>query len=300
MKTLVDFFLSNRVWTGKREYQKARLIIFCDLITVLVDIFYIIISLIADFPQGVVLLSAAGCLYTINAFLFRTRIPTTFLGNMYCGIFFMVIMALGYYSGGLKQHSVILPWVLLVPAISLLLTNLKSAWTWWLVSFLALLGLSFLDREATPIFYNLQYDIAVVILLHSGLALIALVINTIFEKNTFEALQALELANHKIKSINDNLEELVERRTLDLENKNKALEEYAFINAHRLRGPVASILGLTALLDRHSFDPETTEILEHLKASTQLLDETVREIQYKIDVGTHAVEEEPRVLGKVS
>ena len=285
---------------ARGEYRKAQLIIFCDLITILVDIFYSIISVIADFPQGVLLLCTAACLYAANAFLFRTRVSTTFLGNMYCAIFFVVIMALGYYSGGLKQHSVILPWVLLVPAISLLLTNLKSAWSWWIVCFMALLALSFLDREATPVFYDLQYDIAVVILLHSGLALIALVINTIFEKNAAEALQALEVANERVKTINDRLEELVEKRTIELENKNKALEEYAFINAHNLRGPVASILGLAALLERQSLDAETTEILRHLKSSTRLLDETVREIQCKIDEGSKDIEYEPRVLGKVS
>ena len=44
-------------------------------------------------------------------------------------------------------------------------------------------------------------------------------------------------------SINDNLELTIKDRTRELENKNKALEEYAFITAHKLRAPLASILG---------------------------------------------------------
>lgn len=48
----------------------------------------------------------------------------------------------------------------------------------------------------------------------------------------------------EIRVINENLEKLVQERTKELEKKNQVLEEYAFINAHKLRSPVASILGL--------------------------------------------------------
>jgi len=58
--------------------------------------------------------------------------------------------------------------------------------------------------------------------------------------------------DEQIKSINENLEMLVRDRTLDLERKNKALEETAFINGHSLRGPVASILGLISYLKNAS------------------------------------------------
>ena len=50
--------------------------------------------------------------------------------------------------------------------------------------------------------------------------------------------------------INDHLEELVKSRTIELEKKNKALEEYAFINAQKLRSPLATILGLVNLMKR--------------------------------------------------
>ncbi|MDN4164978.1 histidine kinase dimerization/phospho-acceptor domain-containing protein [Cytophagales bacterium LB-30] len=283
LKGLIDFFINNPYRNRtENSYRQARLIVLCDLLTILVDIFYVIISIYANFPQGIVALSIAACLYTINAFLFRTSLPSNFLGNMYCAIFFMVIMVLGYYSGALKQHSVILPWLLLVPAIALLLTNRVSSWAWWVMCVMGLVALSQLESEDTPILYNMQYDIVVVILLHSGLALIALVINTVFETNKSQALAALEQANQKVSTINNTLEVLVQQRTIELENKNKVLEEYAFINAHKLRSPVATILGLTSLLDRQNLEGEAAEILEHLKKSTERLDDTIREVQSRI------------------
>ncbi len=52
----------------------------------------------------------------------------------------------------------------------------------------------------------------------------------------------------EIEEINDHLELLVKARTNELEKKSKAAEESAFIIAHELRAPVASVLGLINLI----------------------------------------------------
>jgi len=90
-----------------------------------------------------------------------------------------------------------------------------------------------------------------------------------------------------IKIINDNLEVLVKERTIELEKKNKALEEYAFINAHKLRAPVASILGLVNLISKQPLSPESRDIAERLQDSTQKLDAVVSSITKAIEKGEH-------------
>lgn len=101
------------------------------------------------------------------------------------------------------------------------------------------------------------------------------------------ALQAgneeIKLQAEEIKAANENLEMMVRARTRDLERKNKALEEYAWINAHKLRSPVASILGLMNLLKREKVDPETRIIMNHLTSSTEQLDEVVSSITNAIE-----------------
>lgn len=87
----------------------------------------------------------------------------------------------------------------------------------------------------------------------------------------------------EIQGINENLEMLVKQRTAELEKKNKALEEYAFINAHKLRSPVASILGLVNLLAKSGQKDDTTVIREHLKHSADKLDAIVRSITKAIE-----------------
>ena len=87
----------------------------------------------------------------------------------------------------------------------------------------------------------------------------------------------------EIQGINDNLEMLVKQRTAELEKKNKALEEYAFINAHKLRSPVASILGLVNLLAKTEKPADTKIIQDHLQQSADKLDAVVRSITQAIE-----------------
>jgi signal transduction histidine kinase len=89
----------------------------------------------------------------------------------------------------------------------------------------------------------------------------------------------------EIRSINENLEALVSKRTVELEQKNKALEEYAFINAHKLRSPVASILGLINLMKKSRSDEDTEAIMKHMVESGDRLDEVVGSITRAIASG---------------
>ncbi|GHN01188.1 hypothetical protein WSM22_26770 [Cytophagales bacterium WSM2-2] len=101
------------------------------------------------------------------------------------------------------------------------------------------------------------------------------------EANTHE----IQAQAEEIKGINENLEGLVMARTAELEQKNKALEEYAFINAHELRAPVASILGLINLMQKLDLKGEEKVYVEHLKESARKLDSVVSSITEAIERG---------------
>lgn len=89
----------------------------------------------------------------------------------------------------------------------------------------------------------------------------------------------------EILGINENLEELVKQRTQELERKNKALEEYAFINAHELRAPLASILGLIDLISKTELNDECKTIVNHMEGSAERLNSIIREITKAIERG---------------
>ncbi len=85
----------------------------------------------------------------------------------------------------------------------------------------------------------------------------------------------LEEKNKEISLINQNLESKVKIRTSELEKKNKQLTEYAFINSHILRAPVARISGIYNLFKMEYTGDE--KILEHMRNSViELEDITTR------------------------
>jgi signal transduction histidine kinase len=100
-----------------------------------------------------------------------------------------------------------------------------------------------------------------------------------------EQNKMLKEKNEEITSINNRLEERVAERTLELEDHNRKLAEYAFINSHLLRGPLCSILGLINLLNNTSLSEKEKEILMHLKESSHNLDDVVSKISKALSNG---------------
>ncbi len=81
----------------------------------------------------------------------------------------------------------------------------------------------------------------------------------------------------EIESINLNLEQMIHERTLEIEEKNKALSEYAFINAHLLRAPLSRIIGLSDLMERDAINGSRKYIVE-IKELAEKMDKVVRKI----------------------
>lgn len=103
------------------------------------------------------------------------------------------------------------------------------------------------------------------------------------QKNSIQAQATVLLKlNEDLKELNKNLEGGIAERTSQLIAQNQFLAEYIFINAHKLRGPVASILGLINLLQQVA--PEDKEaILVHLKTCGEQLDSIIHEVTRNLE-----------------
>ncbi|MCK5699864.1 MAG: hypothetical protein KAI29_01865 [Cyclobacteriaceae bacterium] len=96
----------------------------------------------------------------------------------------------------------------------------------------------------------------------------------------------LKNSNQEIQNINQSLETRVIERTKDLEYQNKQLAEYSYINAHLLRAPLCSILGLVQIMEIDC--PEKDNILTlHMKKSTKELKDIVSKISKVLEKGPH-------------
>jgi PAS domain-containing protein len=82
----------------------------------------------------------------------------------------------------------------------------------------------------------------------------------------------------EIEAINESLETRVQERTAALNEQNVKLTEYAFVNAHLLRGPLSRILGLVELIRMTNDMDELRSYIDLLDVSTKELDRVVHKI----------------------
>jgi len=104
-----------------------------------------------------------------------------------------------------------------------------------------------------------------------------------FQKNAIESqAEALLILNDELQDLNKTLAGRIDERTKQIFHQNKKLAEYTFMNAHNLRAPVASILGLINLI-QHSGPSEQKVILNYLKTCGEQLDNTIRAINSHLE-----------------
>jgi signal transduction histidine kinase len=100
---------------------------------------------------------------------------------------------------------------------------------------------------------------------------------------TMKRQKELKKAYEEICSINSNLESLILARTKHIEFQNRQLAEYAFFNAHKVRGPLARIIGLVQLME---IEPELIQkenLITKLSVCSKELDGVIHEIKNILD-----------------
>ena len=98
--------------------------------------------------------------------------------------------------------------------------------------------------------------------------------------------------NEENARINENLENEVQKRTIDLsialkklEKQNRDLDQFSKLLSHNIRGPVASSLGLINLFNRKdNCDPVNLDIINHLEGCTIQIDEILFDISKILEI----------------
>lgn len=95
----------------------------------------------------------------------------------------------------------------------------------------------------------------------------------------------IEGQNKEIKDRNETLEDEVHKRTKELVEYNQQLEQFAFVTAHNLRGPVARMLGLGTILRMTGDDPEETKyITDKLLTTAEEIDSVIKDLNQILQV----------------
>lgn len=87
--------------------------------------------------------------------------------------------------------------------------------------------------------------------------------------------------NEEVSHLNKNLGALVKLRTEKLKDLNRKVREYSFLNSHKVRAPLARMMGLMNLINVEKPDISNNTLaqyLELLQASAEELDQVIREM----------------------
>ncbi|HEY9045069.1 MAG TPA: hypothetical protein VIN08_04205 [Ohtaekwangia sp.] len=119
----------------------------------------------------------------------------------------------------------------------------------------------------------------------------------VFETNEQleEANAEVSAQNELIASYNRRLEVLVDERTRDIQLLNHKLIEYAYFNSHKVRGPLARILGLVYLI-RLTASTEKDFSMEIFFSHISMLEQCSEELDSVIKAITILLDEETRDL----
>jgi len=94
------------------------------------------------------------------------------------------------------------------------------------------------------------------------------------------AAQTQRLHEHQVElnAIRDNLEAIASVKINEVKTKEKILGEYAFVNAHHVRAPLARVLGLINLIELEEPGHPKSEAFQKIKNQAQEMDTIVRKI----------------------
>ena len=100
--------------------------------------------------------------------------------------------------------------------------------------------------------------------------------------------EELKQVNEEVRVVNENLERLVNERTKTIQNQKERLLEFTLMNSHKIRGPLATILGLLNLLnDNHTSEKDKQNYLNQINITANKMDGIIHDVNRQLD------EEEP-------
>jgi signal transduction histidine kinase len=93
-----------------------------------------------------------------------------------------------------------------------------------------------------------------------------------------EQAAQLRIHSEQLLKLRNDLEAKIAVKHLERDQKKAMLSKYAYVNAHHVRGPLARILGLIALIENDKMPRDRKRYLDEIKSDALEIDGVVRKI----------------------
>lgn len=202
--------------------------------------------------------------FLVLPFLVKTKIPLSWLGNIYVFIGAFAILTLTYFSGGV--WSAIYPWIISIPVLALLVVNRVSGIVWGSISFISMNVFAYWAYKGIelPVEYNPEMHTLWYITILPGLLLIVLFIAFVFEYIQSRAQKVLEEKNVLLES----QKQTIEKQSDELSNLIEEKDYIIRILAHDLRNPLSNIKSVVHLMQSESDEERKKEYINIINQSS--------------------------------
>lgn len=184
--------------------------------------------------------------------------------------------------------------VILIPLLLIIYQIIKPSDTFNFINeYITMINASIFEIIATVVItalYLMQFEVKNTLSSHKR------TLEHIVEKRT----QELAISNKKLKSLNaeliasnedvkthnETLDELVKKRSKKIEEQLNLFHEYADINSHEVRAPLARILGLLYIIKYEEDKVEKAELIKKINKAAKELDDVIRHMNRLLEKET--------------
>jgi signal transduction histidine kinase len=238
-----------------REYiRRSKLITLAVIITSIFALFYVGVSIIAEYPMGIKFMLICFWGNVIAFVLLKLGVNIYIVANFFALNGTIAIVACTYYSGGVE--SPVFPWLVETPIILLLIAGKKIGYLWVTISLLMAAIFAILQYQgyAYPKVYNRIHDTFFYLTCNIGLVLIIFSISLIFENFRIAAYNEISRQKDEIQSTLSELK--ATQKQLIQSEKMASLGELTAGIAHEIQNPLNFV---------NNFSELNLELLEEMK-----------------------------------
>ena len=252
-------------------------------VTVLAFVFLLIEWLVDLETSTTPLLVSLFSLNLLLSLLVTKTSNTYLMGHFQVALIYFSLQAHIFYSPT-YFHTMVF-WMPLVPMLSVFLISVRASYIWLTITILSVglnawygtqvVGESYI---ANPRFIAFGTGGSVfVFTFYLTFAYMYRILGNYYLDLQLKKEEVAKL-NEQLNSLNANLEKKVLEKVSDIQEQNKRLEKYAFMNAHIVRAPLANIMGALNLYHETEDPSKKMELLKMLDESANMLDSAVREV----------------------
>ena len=265
MKKFNDFVTSlipPSAYADQETLRLHRLFINSSLLTAFFAFGYCLMSIYLSGYYFAMAMVVSVAVFIALPFGLKVNAGLKLLNNIYIGTIALVYIFLVYWDGGIRNANVA-PWIVLLPAICIMLQGVEMAIAWLIIALIIVAGFSVFNFQG--ITFAVKFDTSKDPIFHvlsmSGLLCIISFIIFISERGKRAAQKQLEAQNDALAKLNA--------------EKNSFLS----IVAHDLKNPLASVRAFAEISANEKTTPEKRKTyLQYIALSADRMFELIKNL----------------------